>query len=74
MNFDNLFREVFNLDENFNLEGVSPDVLPEWDSLGHLTLISRIEEVYQTTFTFDEMIEIEDYNDIVKVLKLKGVI
>ena len=74
MDIEVLFREVFNLEPNYKLEGVSPEVLPDWDSLGHLTLIDTIENTYQISFDFDEMIEIENYDDLVKVLKLKGVI
>lgn len=74
MKLENIFREVFNLNNNYTLDGLSPESLPEWDSLGHLTLMTAIEEAYQISFDFEEMIEIEDYNDIVRILKVKGVI
>lgn len=74
MEFENLFRDIFNLDNSLDLEGLSPETVPEWDSLGHLTLMNAIEETYKVSFDFEEMIEIENYNDIVRILKTKGVV
>lgn len=74
MGIDKLFKEVFNLDENTVLKGMSPRTLEEWDSLGHLTLIGKIEDYYSIKFSFDEMVEIESYDDIVEILKLRGLI
>lgn len=74
MELENLFRDIFNLDASLNLEGLSPETVPEWDSLGHLTLMNAIEETYKVSFDFEEMIEIENYNDIVRILKTKGVV
>lgn len=54
---------------------VSPDVLEAdtsigdletWDSLHHLRIIAKIEQIYGFKFTPDVMIDLEDIEDIVK--------
>lgn len=39
--------------------------LPEWDSLHHIQIISKIENHFGIRFTPDVMMELEDVNDIV---------
>ena len=42
-----------------------------WDSIGHLTILSTIEEQLGISFDPEEMMEIEDVNDIVKAVEAK---
>lgn len=44
---------------------------PNWDSIGHLTILSTIEEVLGISFEPEEMMELEDVNDIVKAVEAK---
>ena len=44
---------------------------PNWDSIGHLTILSTIEEVLGISFEPEEMMELEDDNDIVKAVEEK---
>ena len=44
---------------------------PAWDSIGHLTILSTVEEVFNISFEPEEMMEIEDVNDIVKAIEAK---
>ena len=44
---------------------------PAWDSIGHLTILSTIEEEFNINFEPEEMMEIEDVNDIVKAVEAK---
>lgn len=44
---------------------------PAWDSIGHLTILSTIEEEFGISFEPEEMMEIEDVNDIVKAIEAK---
>lgn len=44
---------------------------PTWDSIGHLTILSTIEEEFGISFEPEEMMEIEDVNDIVKAVEAK---
>ena len=44
---------------------------PAWDSIGHLTILSTVEEKFGINFEPEEMMELEDVNDIVKAVEEK---
>lgn len=44
---------------------------PAWDSMGHLAILSAVEEAFDISFEPEEMMEIEDVNDIVKAIEAK---
>lgn len=61
----NIFRDVFD-DEQLQLrDELSPETLPAWDSLGHIRLISALEDELQLSFTLDE---IEAMSSVAKIL------
>jgi acyl carrier protein len=43
--------------------------LPEWDSLGHVTLLQAVQESFKVTFDMDEAFEIESIEDLQRVLR-----
>jgi acyl carrier protein len=55
---------------NVTLESTIGD-FPAWDSMGHLTILQRVEEELEICFEPEEMMEIEDVNDIVKAVEAK---
>ena len=44
---------------------------PAWDSMGHLSILSKVEETFDISFEPEEMMEMEDVSDIVKTVKEK---
>lgn len=44
---------------------------PAWDSMGHLSILSSVEEAFDISFEPEEMMELEDVKDIVEVVKSK---
>ena len=44
---------------------------PAWDSIGHLTILSTIEEELEINFDPEEMMDLEDVNDIIKAVESK---
>ena len=44
---------------------------PAWDSVGHLSILSSVEEALDISFVAEEMMEMEDVNDIVKAVEEK---
>lgn len=43
--------------------------IPQWDSLGHLGLITAIEEAFGVSFDVDELFEVETVGDFLKLLE-----
>jgi acyl carrier protein len=44
---------------------------PAWDSVGHLSILSNVEEAFDISFEPEEMMEIEDVKDIVNMVQSK---
>ncbi len=49
-------------------ENCSQDDLEDWDSLGHLNLISEIEKTFKVKITMDEVMEMTSYVKVKKVV------
>lgn len=44
---------------------------PAWDSMGHLAILTAVEENFEISFEPEEMMELEDVNDIVNAVEEK---
>jgi len=44
---------------------------PAWDSVGHLSILSSVEEAFDISFEPEEMMEMEDVKDIVEAVNAK---
>lgn len=51
------YKEAFELDDSANVEELTYESIPEWDSVGHMRLMAAIED------TFDIMLDTEDILD-----------
>ena len=68
--FNEQFNRVLDFDEVNQLQVGS---FVEWDSLSHFSFLVLIEETYNVQFSVEEMSEIKSLNDIINVLKNKGI-
>ena len=44
---------------------------PAWDSVGHLSILSNVEDAFDISFEPEEMMDIEDVKDIVDAVSSK---
>lgn len=42
--------------------------IPQWDSMGQLAIVSALEEAFGITFDVDELFEVENVGDFIKLL------
>ena len=47
--------------------------ISEWDSIGHMTLISALEEKFKISIETDDIINFSSFNEGKKILKKYGV-
>jgi acyl carrier protein len=68
------FHEAFDTDPQLVSMDTVPDDIPGWDSVGHLALASSLEGIFGVSFDVDDLMEMENVREIVRVLqsKLKG--
>lgn len=65
------FKAAFDVDpETVTLETSASDI-PLWDSVGHLSLASSLEEAFGITLDVDELMEMENVREIVRVITPK---
>ena len=43
--------------------------IPEWDSIGHMTLISALEETFSINIETDDIVDFSSYNKGKKILE-----
>lgn len=61
--------QLFLISQESINEDTSADNVSKWDSLGHMNLISALEEEFKINFTDEQIIEMLSYPLIVCTLK-----
>ena len=59
-------------DKKFN-EKIKYNDIPEWDSIGHMTLISGLEEEFKITMDTDDIIDFSSFKKGYKILSRYGI-
>ena len=54
------FSKALSISEDFN-EKLKYNEIPEWDSIGHMTLISELEEVFKVNFETDDIVDFSSF-------------
>jgi len=65
------FKAAFDIDPQLVTMDTSASDIPLWDSVGHLSLASSLEEVFGITLDVDELMEMENVREIVRVITPK---
>jgi acyl carrier protein len=52
-----------------DLEGLKYNDVPSWDSIGHMTLMSEIEEAFNIFLEVDDIINFSSYLEGIIILK-----
>ena len=62
------FVEAFQVEENV-LPGLEYTGIPEWDSVGHMTLISILENTFDIMMDTDDIIDFNSFEKGMELLK-----
>ncbi len=65
------FQKAFDIDPQSVTMQTVPDDIPGWDSVGHLTLASTLESTLKMSFDVDELMEMENVREIVRIVESK---
>ena len=66
------FEETFSVEQN-KLKDLKYNDIPEWDSIGHMTLMSSLEEIFEISLETDDIVDFSSYKvglDILKKYKI----
>lgn len=68
-----IFFDIFDISKKEINEQNSIDNIENWDSLSHIRLIVAIEKVFNIKINDEEIIQMNSYTKIIKILKNKGI-
>ena len=66
--YDLLFIDVFSLNQNQLDSSLLYQSVPSWDSVGHMEMISRLEETFEINMEMDDIIDFSSYEEGKKIL------
>jgi acyl carrier protein len=65
------FKAAFEVDSDSVTVDTKPGDIPAWDSMGHVALVSSLERVFGLSFDVDEVMEMENVRQIIKIVEAK---
>ena len=71
--YQNIFKDIFNVDESALNESFTFKDIDAWDSLTHLTLISELEAAFDVMFETEDILHFGGYLNGMEILKRYGV-
>ena len=67
--YNNAFYEAFDLDKGTDLSQLKYQSIDEWDSIGHMTLMSELEDNFDITISTEDLIQFESYIQGTEILE-----
>ena len=59
--YDQSFMETFSINEKDLNDKLIYNSIPEWDSVGHMSLIAELEESFDIMMEMDDIIDFSSY-------------
>ena len=69
--YKTIFEKSLSIAEDKINDNLKYNDVPEWDSIGHMTLIADLEEGFKITFETDDIIDFSSYQKGKEILKEK---
>ena len=66
--YNETFIEAFSIEEKV-LKDLEYNKIEQWDSIGHMSLISGLEDKFKITFETDDVVDFSSYEKGKKILK-----
>ena len=66
--YKQIFSSVFSLKDDYDFDKLNYQDIPEWDSIGHMTLMSGLEEGFGITLETDDIVDFSSFK-LYKIMK-----
>ena len=66
--YDSAFINAFEIEDINALQALAYQSIDEWDSIGHMTLMSELEEVFDISLETEDLIQFESYKQGPEIL------
>ena len=67
--YQNIFIKSLSIDNKKFNESLKYNEIPEWDSIGHMTLMSGLEEGFSITMETDDIVDFSSFKKGIDILK-----
>jgi|TARA_B100001964_G_scaffold152206_1_gene167557 acyl carrier protein len=67
--YQDIFVNSLALEKSKFNENIKYNEVPEWDSIGHMTLMSGLEEGFGITMETDDVVDFSSYKKGIEILK-----
>ena len=66
--YSKVFIKTFSIDKS-KLKKLKYQSIPEWDSVGHMTMVGSLEDTFKITLDMDDIIDFSSFEKGKKILK-----
>ncbi|KEF38874.1 hypothetical protein M670_01690 [Schinkia azotoformans MEV2011] len=73
MKYNEIFKTIFNVDENQLNESFTFKEVEVWDSIAHLSLITELEDTFNVMFETEDILSFGSYKNGIRILEKYGV-
>ena len=67
--YQHIFIKSLSIDSNKFNENIKYNEIPEWDSIGHMKLISGLEEGFNISMETDDIVDFSSFKKGIEILK-----
>lgn len=67
--YKNAFREGLELSDSVDVEKLEYQAISEWDSVGHMSLISCIEDAFDIMLDTDDIVDLSSFSIGMQILE-----
>ncbi|MDA9105719.1 acyl carrier protein [Candidatus Pelagibacter sp.] len=66
--YSKVFTKTFSIDKS-KLKKLKYQSTPQWDSVGHMSMIGSLEDIFKITMDMDDIIDFSSFEKGKKILK-----
>ena len=64
-----IFIESLSIEKEDFSESLKYNSIPQWDSIGHMTLVAAIEEKFKISIDTDDIVDLSSFKKSMEILK-----
>ena len=67
--YEKVFMDSFSISKDKLKKDLKYNTIPQWDSVGHMSMIAALEDSFNITFEMDDIIDFSSYKTGKEILK-----
>ena len=67
--YKKIFIESLSIEEKDFKDDLKYNEIPEWDSIGHMTLMSGLEDAFKISLETDDIVDFSSFTKGIEILK-----